>query len=95
MIATQYPGVFQTLVLFQLGLVALGFLSLRLAYDGRWSALFFAAPPIFVGGVTTWSFVLGQEPIDGVLKILFPAPLVLGLASVALLWLARRAQRLP
>src|SRR6476469_1708797 len=74
-------------------LVALGFFSFWPAARGHWLAPVLAAPSLLIGLLLTASIVMDsrKDMLMPALWVFFPAPLVVGVASVAL-WLVRRRQ---
>ena len=75
-------------------LVALGLISFIPASRGHWSAILLAAPSVLIGLMLTWGIVTDprKDMMIPVLWIVFPAPLIMGVAA-SMLWAARRRSR--
>lgn len=94
MFASNFDGLLPFIFGIPLALVALGFISLIPAFRGHWSAVLLAAPSVLIGLVLTWSIVAASRPdqLIPALWVIFPAPLIVGVSSIAL-WALRRRSR--
>ena len=94
LLAESIDGALPIIFGIPLVLIAAGLLSFWPATRGHWSALVLAAPCLLIGFFLTASIVLDsrKDMLMPSLWIFFPAPLLIGIASVAL-WFVRRRSR--
>ena len=93
-LASNFDGLIPFIVGIPLTVAALGLLSFWPAARGHWSGPVLAAPCLLIGLLLTGSILLDpdREMVLPALWIVYPAPLLVGIASVAL-WQKRRSQR--
>ena len=94
LLASNFDGLLPFIVGIPLTVAALGLLSFWPAARGHWSAPVLSAPCLLIGLLLTGSILLDaeKEALIPALWVVFPAPLLVGIASVAL-WLKRRSNR--
>ena len=92
--ASNFDGLLSFIFGIPIALVALGLLSFWPATRGHWSAPVLAAPGMLIGLFLKASLLMNsrKDLLMPALWVLFPAPLLMGVASV-ILWSLRRDSR--
>lgn len=93
-LASNFDAVLPLIYGIPSGLVALGLVSFWPAVRGHWSAPVLAAPVLLIGLLLTASVLMEprKDMLIPSLWILYPAPLVVGVASIGI-WLVSRLKR--